>query len=177
MRRKKNRMRSKNETSILGGRTREKAPIVLFSVILAFSLTLFAQPQPKTTLKEVSEKLSCRCGCNLVLSACNHINCGSAIPLRAEVEERIKLGMSRDEIIEDFVKRYGTIILAEPPKTGFNLSAWVLPFATLFVGGLAVVYFIRVMLRRKVATAPASAGSEMPSYTARIEEELKKFEE
>lgn len=143
---------------------------------------------PKTTLDEVSEKLSCRCGCNLVLNRCNHVQCGSAIPMRERINREIAEGKSRDEIIAGFVRDMGEEVLAVPPTSGFNWSAWIMPFAMLAVGTVLVIVVLRIMMRRRpkeVLAAPL-AGSGGPSLTAgthanskdledRIEMELKQF--
>lgn len=143
---------------------------------------------PKTTLDDVSEKLSCRCGCNLVLNRCNHVQCGSAIPMRERITREIAQGKTRDEIIAGFVRDMGEEVLAVPPTSGFNWSAWIMPFAMLGVGTVLVIVVLKIMMRRRPmeipATSPAGAG-ELPPTTAtrasskdledRVEMELKEF--
>lgn len=143
---------------------------------------------PKTTLDEVSEKLSCRCGCNLVLNRCNHVQCGSAIPMRERITREIAEGKTRDEIIAGFVRDMGEEVLAVPPTSGFNWSAWIMPFAMLAVGTVLVIVVLKIMMRRRPIEIPAAspAGVGEPSSTAgthasskdledRIEMELKEF--
>ena len=155
---------------------------------------LFAQvssrpaTSPKTTLDEVSEKLSCRCGCNLVLNRCNHVQCGSAIPMRERITREIAEGKSRDEIIAGFVRDMGEEVLAVPPTSGFNWSAWIMPFAMLAVGAVLVIVVLKIMMRRRPVEIQAAPSAEagMPSPSAatrvsskdmedRIEMELKEF--
>jgi cytochrome c-type biogenesis protein CcmH/NrfF len=145
-------------------------------------------PAPKTTLDEVSEKLSCRCGCNLVLNRCNHVQCGSAIPMRERITGEIALGKTRDEIVAGFVRDMGEEVLAVPPTSGFNWSAWIMPFAMLAVGTVVVIAVLKIMMRKRPMEIPEGSPSVAgePSSTAgmhanskeiedRIEMELKEF--
>lgn len=58
------------------------------------------------------------------------------------VEEKVKEGHSKTEILAFFVDRYGPWILREPPKEGFNILAWVFPVALLTLGPLGVWFFV-----------------------------------
>jgi cytochrome c-type biogenesis protein CcmH len=168
--------------------------MMFFSLLVVLQVLLWAQtgspstPTPQTTLDEVSEKLSCRCGCNLVLNRCNHVQCGSALPMRARINKEIAEGKTRDEIIAGFVRDMGEEVLAVPPTSGFNWNAWIMPFVVLFIGGILVILALRFMMRRRLieAVAPASgesaASSAAPEVKAsamgdRIEKELKEFED
>ncbi|MGB7623169.1 MAG: cytochrome c-type biogenesis protein CcmH [Terriglobia bacterium] len=180
---------------------RSRIPSLRFRWFLTFALLmgllqawLMAQSStgpaaaPKTTLDEVSEKLSCRCGCNLVLNRCNHVQCGSAIPMRERITREIAQGKNRDEIIAGFVREMGEEVLAVPPTSGFNWNAWIMPFAMLAAGTVLVIVVLKVMMRRRPVGIPAAspAGAGGPSSTAetlasskklddRIEMELKEF--
>lgn len=73
-------------------------------------LTLFAifflglRPALALTVNEVVRDLACPCICPLVLEDCN-MTCG--LDWKEEVGKKIKAGMSKQEIIDDFVSRYG----------------------------------------------------------------------
>jgi len=147
---------------------------------LAACAVLFMGAQASTSLKEVSDDLVCQCGCSMVLSTCNMQNCGSATPMRAEIEARIEKGNGKDAIVASFVEAMGLKVLAAPPAEGFNLSAWIMPFVALVVGAVAAQ---RVLLswRREGAAALAGARTAIhPSVSEeqrrRIERELKDFE-
>ena len=53
--------------------------------------------------------------------------------MRQRVREMLAEGASRQDILDYFADRYGQNVLASPPKSGFNLLAWVLP--VIGVGG------------------------------------------
>ncbi|MDD5541984.1 MAG: cytochrome c-type biogenesis protein CcmH [Acidobacteriia bacterium] len=161
------------------------------ALLSAFSLAQTGSPRntsPKTTLDEVSDKLSCRCGCNLVLNRCNHVQCGSAIPMRERINKEIAEGKTRDEIVAGFVRDFGQEVLAVPPTSGFNWNAWIMPFAALGVGIILVLVALKIMLRRRTGRVPVSvAAGDHPTAPAadprhadidsRIEKELKEFED
>ena len=76
--------------------------------------------------------------------------------MRQMVREMLSEGSSRDEILDFFVGNYGAGVLAAPPKSGFNLLAWILP-ATAVVAALAVgLLVIRSMTARGVEPSVAS---------------------
>ena len=112
---------------------------------------------PAVTTKEVEEALTCQCGCGLTVHSCNHLQCGSGIPLKQEVATFVSQGLARDEILVRFRDKYGEKILAAPTTEGFNLTAWVLPFVVLAFGLGLVGLTVRRWTGRE-ATATPRAG-------------------
>jgi cytochrome c-type biogenesis protein CcmH len=95
------------------------------------------------TTKEIEEALTCQCGCGLTVHSCNHLQCGSGIPLKQEVLTLVSQGLPRDEILVRFRDKYGEKILSSPTTEGFNLTAWVLPFVVLGIGVVIVLTTVR----------------------------------
>jgi len=81
------------------------------------------------TQSDLEEGLTCQCGCGLTVHACNHLQCPSGIPLKQEIASQLALGKTREEILSYFSGKYGEKILSAPTTTGFNIVAWVMPFA------------------------------------------------
>ena len=127
------------------------------------------------TTKEIEEALTCQCGCGLTVHSCNHLQCGSGIPLKNEVLTLVNRGLSRDEILVQFSTKYGEKILSSPTTEGFNLVAWVLPFIVIAVGAALV---LNVLRRWRIAAAPAKAASAKlamsPEDRDRVRAELAK---
>ena len=114
-------------------------------------------------VKKASEPFVCQCRCNHQLSACDMFGCGSAIPLREEIQGHLKQGKSQQQIVDAFVAKYGQNILSAPPK-----SAWVTPFAVLSCGLILVFFVIKAWTQRKpkLAAAPAAVMNYLfASYT------------
>jgi len=128
------------------------------------------------TTKEIEEALTCQCGCGLTVHSCNHLQCGSGIPLKQEVQLLVSQGFGRDEILLRFRDKYGEKILSAPTAEGFNLTAWILPFVMLG-GGAAVVAATLVRWRAAREASPAETGAPRPLSDLerrRLEAELAK---
>ena len=76
--------------------------------------------------------------------------------MRDIVREKLAAGESREDILQFFVDRYGTAVLAEPPRSGFNLLVWVVPPVALLAGGLVLAVVLRSMRRPRDSDAPDS---------------------
>ena len=91
-----------------------------------------------------------------------------------ELSEQIDQGKSEESILDYFVQKYGLAVLSAPPASGFNLSAWITPFAALAIGAIMVLYFAR-RFRARWAGSPADVNADATKYQDRVEEELKKY--
>lgn len=156
-----------------------KLPIILFAVFLAAVLpatTAYAD----VTSKEVESELICQCGCNMVVDVCD---CDTANQIRTKIATLISQGQDKNQILASFVSEYGEQMLAAPPKNGFNLVAWVAPFAAVAAGGTGLFFALRAWARKgKERLDGKDFGSVEPSqvpgpdtYRARLDEELRKF--
>jgi cytochrome c-type biogenesis protein CcmH len=152
--------------------------------VLLLSLLLFlasATPVYALTSKEVEKQLMCQCGCTMVVDVCD---CETANQIRAKITEMINQGQDKDQIVGSFVTQYGEKMLSSPPKTGFNLIAWVVPFAAVAVGGTALFFILRVWARKgrseveeAVSLVTPVSAEETEEYRGRLEAELKRFQE
>ena len=145
--------------------------LALLFVLAAAPLSLAADRSER--IRELSPNFICICGCNQLLSACNHFHCPSSGPMLADLGKQIAEGKSDNDIMSYFVEKYGTAVLAAPPVSGFNLAAWIMPFAALAIGAAAAIYFLR-RFRARWAGA-ASTNIDLGRYQEKVEEELKKF--
>ena len=146
---------------------------MLIAVVFLFPSTQFAQVFPPE-VKKASEAFVCQCSCNHQLSACGMLNCGSATPLRTEIQEHLKQGKSQKEIVEAFVAKYSKVILAAPTTQGFDLAAWLAPFAALSFGLVVVYFVIKAWTQRNPAVAGFASTRVIPdAYRDKMEKELK----
>ena len=148
--------------------------ISAFAACLAVALFLATPVFSTTTVDDVSQGLTCQCGCGLTVANCNMPTCGFSVPLRGEIAAMIDKGMDRSAIIAIYRTKFGEKILSAPTTEGFNLLAWVMPFFALLVGG----GFIVLMLGRwRHQTPSLPAGSEAvaeraPVIDSRLREKL-----
>jgi cytochrome c-type biogenesis protein CcmH len=84
----------------------------------------------------------------------------TANQMRAIVRERLAAGETPEQVTAYFVEKYGTWILLAPPRHGFNLLVWVVPFAGLALGLILVGVAIRRWTRRSAAAAPPAVVDE-----------------
>ncbi len=135
-------------------------------------------PAFPVTVGEIAQELTCTCGCNMVVSACEGtMECGAAANIKDQITAKLDTGQSKEEIIAFFVSRYGEKILSSPTKRGFNLTAWILPFAAVIFGIGAVYALLKSWAsRKKPVHQQAAFKREDEVYLERIEKELKAFE-
>jgi cytochrome c-type biogenesis protein CcmH/NrfF len=141
------------------------AAALLLALACAPSLVVAA------TQQEVEEALTCQCGCGLTVHSCNHLNCGSGEPMKAEIRERLGRGESKEQILDAFKARYGEKVLSAPTFQGFNWFAWVTPFAAVLAAAALLVVTIR-RRARTTADVATPASSEDQALRARLAREL-----
>lgn len=129
-------------------------------------------------VKKVSENFVCQCGCNHQLSGCGMLYCGSAGPLRTEINEMLEAGRSEKEIVGEFITKFGKLILSAPTGEGFDLVAWTMPVIALMVGLIVVYATIRSWLNRKpILTYGQGKVAVIPEeYQRRLKKELKNLD-
>jgi cytochrome c-type biogenesis protein CcmH len=96
--------------------------------------------------------------------------------MRNFIRARIAAGDTKSEIKQKLVRDFGEQVLASPPKSGFNLLAWVLPPAVALAGAVVVGVLAVRWSRRRDATAGAEAAAPDPALDRRIDDELTRLE-
>ena len=95
--------------------------------------------------------------------------------MRALVREQLQQGKTPAQVLDYFAQRYGEWILLAPPKRGFNLIIWVLPFVLLPIGAAVVYLGARRWVRKPAAEASPSQPVESP-YAVRLQRELDSYQ-
>jgi len=128
------------------------------------------------TQSEIEEALTCQCGCGLTVHSCNHVQCPSGIPLKEEIAGQLAAGKTSAEVLAYFSTKYGEKILSAPTTTGFNLVAWVTPFAVVFVAAAVIVVATRRWRRPPAVAAPVAPTAGDDERRARLADELDRFD-
>lgn len=155
-----------------------KLGIIFFLMLILLPVSL--AKADSTTVRDVAREIICQCGCNMVLDNCEMAVCAWRDRNSAVIKEKLTQGQSKTEIVQFFVLRYGEGVMAEPPKRGFNLTAWLSPFAVLLAGGVMTYLALRAWVRRgrrSQASAITEAEEEDEKYQRRLEKELREFTE
>jgi cytochrome c-type biogenesis protein CcmH len=95
--------------------------------------------------------------------------------MRALIREQLQQGKTPAQVLDYFAQRYGEWILLAPPKRGFNLVIWVLPFVLLPVGAAAVYLGARRWVRSSAAEASPARQPDSP-YAERLQRELDSYQ-
>jgi cytochrome c-type biogenesis protein CcmH len=82
-----------------------------------------------------------------------------AIDLKKEIREKLKAGMSENQIKQFLVARYGDFVLYNPPIKATTVPLWFGPFALLIAAVAGLFYYI-MRRRRSVASQPLSAAEQ-----------------
>jgi cytochrome c-type biogenesis protein CcmH len=153
-----------------GNPTLRAAQVVLIAVMaIAF---LGADADARFT--KLGHQLMCMCGCNQILLECNHVGCAYSERMRNELTAGLVRGDSDSLVLQSFVQKYGNTVLAAPTSSGFNVVAWIMPFA-MFVLALAIaVWLVRMWRARPVArpvARPSLGAAELDALRKRAREE------
>lgn len=129
-----------------------------------------AVPVDETTVHDVAAQL--RCVVCQSLSVADSPS-ETANQMRGIIRERLAAGESPEQIRAYFVEKYGDWILLSPPKSGFTLLVWVLPFVGLGIGLVLVAVLVRRWSRAPRAAVPAQLD---PAVRERIRREMSEME-
>ena len=137
-----------------------------------------AASEQNPTLPELERELIC--------PTCHESLAASTSPIaermRAFIRARIAAGDTKSQIKAKLVDQFGESVLAAPPKSGFNLLAWILPLAGLVLAaGLIGVLAYRWTRGRQthagiLGPSPNGRASLDPELERRLDEELARYD-
>ncbi len=146
-------------------------------LLLTLALTGCSQAEEPLSLEERAIGIDKRLMCPVCPSeTIDQSRVELAKQMRALVREKLAQGESEKEIFDFFVDRYGTSVLAQPPKSGFNLTVWIVPPLILLGGGVALALVVREMRRGRstVLQKPEEPSEEaLEPYLSLVDRELK----
>lgn len=141
-------------------------------LLLGAAPVFSAEPRPvnEATVREIAAQL--RCVVCQSLSVADSPS-ETANQMRGIIRERLAAGESPAQVREYFVEKYGQWILLSPPRRGFDLLVWVVPFAAL-AAGLVLVAFVLRRWRRTPSPLPPAALE--PAIRERIRREMEELD-
>ena len=113
---------------------------VILAVAVCFTL---GASDAASRYTDLNHRLMCTCGCAEILGECNHVGCSNSTAELTELRAGIAAGKSDQEILDGFVARYGAVVLAAPTTHGFDLVAWIAPFAVFAAALLGTILLVR----------------------------------
>jgi cytochrome c-type biogenesis protein CcmH len=144
-----------------------------FVMVCFVSLALGATTaDQEARVREIASQLRC--------PICQGLSVGDspselANEMRTLIREQLQQGKTSAEVLDYFAQRYGEWILLAPPKHGFNLVIWVLPFVLLPVGAAAVYVGARRWVRKSATAELPSQRLDSP-YAERLQRELDSYQ-
>ena len=146
---------------------------------LALIALVLAAPAGASEQRPTAAELESELVCPVCETTLDTSNAPVALRMKAFIRERIAAGDTKSEIKASLVDQFGPAVLAEPPKKGFELIAWVLPLAGLALG-VAVVGMLawRWSHTRGADDEPSADAAEPldPALERRLDDELARFE-
>ena len=143
--------------------------VLVLAVAVCFSL---GATSPAGRMNDLSHRLMCQCGCAQLLGECDHVVCPDRGPELSELSTDIAAGMTDQQIFDEFVAKYGATVLAAPTTKGFDLVAWIAPFAVFAAALLGTILLIRRwggLGGKPQAAADGVAESTDPAERERLE--------
>ncbi len=148
--------------------TQAARTLITAGLVCLLGLSAAAAPVDEDTVRQIAADL--RCVVCQSLSVADSPS-ETANQMRGIIRDRLAAGDTPDQVRAYFVDRYGLWILLAPPRQGFNLLVWIVPFVGLAAGIAVVVVIVRRWSRRS-----RSGGTEVPAVDeamrARIAREM-----
>ena len=132
----------------------KSAEALVLAIAVCFSL---GATDAGARYHDLNHRLMCTCGCSELLGECNHVGCPSSGQELSELSADMASGMSDKQIFSAFSAKYGATVLAAPTTEGFNLVAWIAPFAVFGAALLGTILLIRRWAGLSSAESQAAA--------------------
>jgi cytochrome c-type biogenesis protein CcmH len=147
------------------------AVVGVIGAALALATSAFgACATPKTSLAKLEGEVMCPT-CHTTL---DQSNSEAARQIEAFIAVRIARCESEEQIKTELIRNWGTVILAAPPRKGFDLLVWWLPLGGIVVG--AVLIGFGAWRWRRARALPDDEPEPDAETEQRIDELLARFE-
>jgi cytochrome c-type biogenesis protein CcmH len=142
----------------VGGKVSGRAARVALSLLIAAVVCLsLGATDPQAHFEKLGNGLMCTCGCEQQLLKCDHVGC----TFRGEEMDMLKNGIASGQndslILQSFVQRYGATVLSAPTTEGFDLLAWIMPFAVAAAALIGTILLVRNWAKNQATLASATA--------------------
>ena len=147
-----------------------RAVVAIVAAVLAAATIAQAAPNPA----DLEAELVCPT-CDTTL---DQSNAPVAQRMKQLIRQHIAAGWTEKQIKADLVDQFGPGVLAEPPKSGFDLLAWLLPLGLLVAGALGVGVIAWGWSRKRDDTGEEDADARPidPELERRLDVELERYD-
>ncbi len=144
------------------------AQALALAIAVCFSM---GASNASSRFNDLGHRLMCTCGCAQLLGECNHVGCTESGRERNELSAAIAAGDSDDQILASFAAKYGATALAAPRTHGFDLVAWIAPFAVFAAALLGTILLVRQWSVGKAKVAAQAPNPAMDALREKIRRE------
>ncbi|MBV6396723.1 MAG: hypothetical protein HFACDABA_02323 [Anaerolineales bacterium] len=154
-----------------------KYVILLFLILTTLLASpAFAQgsnPPTDDEVNAIAKQLYCPVCENTPLDVCPTQACAQ---WRDLIRLMLSQGKGEAEIKQYFVDNYGARVLNEPPRSGLNWLAYLVPPLAILAGAFIVFRALRAWKKPATASPALQSEADAPAddYVARLEEEVRK---
>lgn len=116
----------------------------------------FAMSAPKAALEQEARQIE-----RMLIAPCcwmqpvSEHSSQASDEVKLQIREWLGRGMTREQVLDAFVAKYGVRILAEPPNRGFSRFLYLTPW---LVFGVSAVGLVALVKRMTAGRAGAGAG-------------------
>lgn len=142
------------------------AQALALAVAITFSL---GATDAGSRFNDLGHRLMCTCGCAQLLGECNHVGCPESGRMRDELSAAIASGLSDKQVLDGFASKYGATVLAAPTTHGFDLVAWIAPFAVFAAALLGTILLIRRWSGVSLGSTAAATSPHDPAEQERLD--------
>lgn len=131
--------------------------------------------------KAVASQFNCTCGCGQDHYECDPNTCSLTKTFKQDLVSMMNKGWDKNKIRDYYVNIYGEEILTAPEKSGFSLTAWILPFVVLGLAAASLFFVIRKWVKKKgleetsMDNEISKDAVESEILSSMIDEERKKY--
>ena len=145
------------------------AQALLVALVVCLSLGTTAATDSTQHFNKLGQKLMCSCGCAQGLMGCDHVGCPNREGEMDQLRTGIASGMTDQAILNGFVEQWGATVLAAPTTKGFDLVAWIMPFAVAALALIGTILLVRNWARHQ----PAATATQLSPAQAKAEDTMR----
>ncbi|HKF22285.1 MAG TPA: hypothetical protein VKE93_11995 [Candidatus Angelobacter sp.] len=160
-------------------------------LLLCSAVTMLMGADTKEArFRRLGDKIMCSCGCAQMLLQCNHVGCPNSDRMIRELHAltgttggvqgsgdsngiaSLQPIDNDEKVLEWFRQNWGVTAVVVPRTYGFELFAWIIPFAVLALGLLVVIGIVLWWHFHQVPTPPPDPHTASLRTRVRQETEI-----
>ncbi len=143
--------------------------MLVFGVVSVFAQQATPVPATDDQVNAIAQKLYCPVCENIPLDVCGTAACAD---WRAEIRQYLEAGWTEQQIIDDFVRRFGDRVVGTPQDPALQALSLVTPW--LLIGGsiLTAFLFFNRWRKRNAPQPPITSSTHSDRYRDLLEHDL-----